>query len=84
MSAGDWLRKLVFLPARAHLKAQQIEPRIKHARLNTGGDPKKRNMCCGPRPPLFDEGKRVARAQEWYQDWDTSKAGGNISVRKAT
>lgn len=64
MSDGDWLLRLLMLPARLHLATRRIGHRIKHSRLNTGGDPTRRGVCCGPRLESFPEGRTVADIPE--------------------
>ena len=64
MSDGDWFVRLLMLPGRLHMAAMQIKHRIRHSRLNVGGDPTKRGVCCGPRPDSFPEGKSVADIPE--------------------
>jgi hypothetical protein len=59
MSDGHWLKDLLMVPGRLHIAVRAIAHRIKHARLNSGGDPAKRGVCCDPRPASFPEGKGV-------------------------
>jgi hypothetical protein len=64
MSGDDWLKSLLMLPGRLDIAAREAATRIKHDRLNTGGDPAKRAGCCGPRPDSFAEGSHVADIPE--------------------
>lgn len=64
MSAGDWFKRLLLLPAWLHLLARQVRHRVEHSRLNKGGDPGRRGTCCGPRLESFPEGMKVSDIPE--------------------
>ena len=64
MSDSDALKKLLMLPAIAHIWLREARNRREHNRLNVGGDPKKRSTCCGRRPDSFPEGKKVTDIPE--------------------
>lgn len=64
MSDDLWLKKLLMLPGLVDLRAREARHRREHDRLNFGGDPNKREVCCGPRPESFLEGQKVADIPE--------------------
>jgi hypothetical protein len=73
-----WLKSILMIPARVHVAKSALAQRFRHwarrrlertSTINGGYSP---FFCC------------KACGQEWYEDWEQLKFGGNTRIRKAT